>query len=159
MCFVVAASVVTIRSYWWVLEQTLSRVTKRVVRLYGPRFLECRDRLNGVVEKIAEGGGGGEGQAGEVEGFVGMGVGEFALGDVLIAESLLDEAAALHLAGVGAQLFEDEKALTAEWAADVGREPGVGSGELHECGLLSILNSGHVCSWSVCAEIDYGFRG
>ena len=128
------------------LSRTLSRVTKRLVRLYGPRLLEWGVRLNGVVEKIAEGGGGGKGQAWEVKGFVGMSIGEFALGDVLIAESLLDEAAALHLAGVGAQLFEDEKALAAERAPDVGREPSVGSWELHECGLLSIVTSGHVCS-------------
>jgi hypothetical protein len=83
--------------------------------------------LEGAVEEVAEGGGGGEGRSGaarDVEGRVGLRVGGRGCG-MLGAERLLDHAAAVDLAGVGGELGEDEKALTADGAADVGRESGL----------------------------------
>lgn len=92
--------------------------------------------LDRVVDQVAERGGGGEGwfaaPAWNVEGAVGVSVGERALLGVLAAQSLLDEAAALEQAGVGGEFLEDEKALAADGAADFAGESGLMRDEMHE---------------------------
>ena len=60
---------------------------------------------------------------------------------VLSAERLLDHAAAVDLAGVGGELGEDEKALAADGAADVGSESGLWLGEVHGTCLYKIAGA------------------
>jgi hypothetical protein len=78
--------------------------------------------LEGVVEKVAENGGGkeglGSGPAGDVECAARVSAGRGGVGDVVRAEGVNDDAAADNLRGVHAGFGKDEKALTADGAAD-----------------------------------------
>jgi len=60
---------------------------------------------------------------------------------VLGAEGLLDHATTFDLAGVSGELGEDEKALAADGAADVGRESGWWLGEVHGTCLYEIARA------------------
>jgi len=56
---------------------------------------------------------------------------QLSLRGMLVAERLLDDAAAFNLTGVGGELFKDKKALAADGAANAGRELWVVGDEMH----------------------------